>query len=133
MGGKDDPVNEKGIEYYNKLVSSVCFLISSHLTSHCPADRLSPPDSAQIDALLEAGITPYITLFHWDLPQTLQDAYGGFRSPDQSRIIDDFVSYADLLFSRFGDRCKNWITLNEVSLVVCTGGRRRCWVVWEAD
>ncbi|KAG7527744.1 hypothetical protein FFLO_06625 [Filobasidium floriforme] len=85
LGGKDDPVNEKGIGYYNNL----------------------------IDALLEANITPYITLFHWDLPQPLQDRYKGFRAANKAAIIEDFVSYAELLFERFGDRVKNWITLNE--------------------
>jgi beta-glucosidase/6-phospho-beta-glucosidase/beta-galactosidase len=84
---------------------------------HTPA---SPPafDRNQIDALLEAGIQPYITLFHWDLPQPLQDRYKGFRASNKAAIVDDFVAYAELLFERFGDRVKNWITLNEVSLLV---------------
>jgi beta-glucosidase/6-phospho-beta-glucosidase/beta-galactosidase len=75
-------------------------------------------DRNQIDALLEANITPYITLFHWDLPQPLQDRYKGFRAPNKAAIVEDFVAYAELLFERFGDRVKNWITLNEVSLSV---------------
>jgi beta-glucosidase/6-phospho-beta-glucosidase/beta-galactosidase len=75
-------------------------------------------DRNQIDALLEANITPYITLFHWDLPQPLQDRYKGFRAANKAAIIEDFVSYAELLFERFGDRVKDWITLNEVSLSV---------------
>jgi hypothetical protein len=76
----------------------------------------------QIDALLAANITPYITLFHWDLPQPLQDRYKGFRAEDKATIIGDFVAYAELLFERFGDRVKNWITLNEVSLSVRASG-----------
>ncbi|KAM7508714.1 hypothetical protein LguiA_019167 [Lonicera macranthoides] len=56
------------------------------------------------------GIEPYVTLFHWDLPQALEDAYGGFLS---SQIVDDFRDYAELCFWEFGDRVKNWITLNE--------------------
>ncbi|KAL0346367.1 UNVERIFIED_CONTAM: Beta-glucosidase 12 [Sesamum calycinum] len=60
--------------------------------------------------LLENGITPFVTLFHWDLPQTLEDEYKGFLSPN---IIDDFRNFAELCFKEFGDRVKHWITLNE--------------------
>ena len=62
-----------------------------------------------VDALLEAGIEPYITLYHWDLPQSLQDE-GGWVNRS---IVDAFCEYADVLSRTFGDRVKNWITLNE--------------------
>lgn len=62
-----------------------------------------------VDGLLEAGITPWATLYHWDLPQPLQDA-GGW--PDR-RIVDHFVRYADIVSRRLGDRVKHWITHNE--------------------
>ncbi|KAK2972932.1 hypothetical protein RJ640_024971 [Escallonia rubra] len=52
----------------------------------------------------------YVTLFHWDVPQALEDEYGGFLSP---KIVDDFRDFANLCFQRFGDRVKHWITLNE--------------------
>ncbi|XP_056860005.1 myrosinase 4-like [Raphanus sativus] len=55
-------------------------------------------------------IEPYVTIFHWDVPQTLEDEYGGFLS---RRIVEDVKNYADLLFQRFGDRVKFWITLNQ--------------------
>jgi beta-glucosidase len=130
MGGKDDEVNEKGIGYYNDLVSDPLLSCSfSHFCLRMDTAELwfftSRPDLAyyrQIDALLEADITPYITLFHWDLPQPLQDRYKGFRAANKAAIVDDFVSYAELLFERFGDRVKNWITLNEVSLSVPISG-----------
>ncbi|OWM73464.1 hypothetical protein CDL15_Pgr026563 [Punica granatum] len=55
-------------------------------------------------------IQPYVTLFHWDLPQTLDDEYGGFLSP---RIVDDYRDFADFCFKEFGDRVKYWITFNK--------------------
>lgn len=67
--------------------------------------------STLIDALLEAKIQPCITIFHWDHPQALEDKYGSFSD---ERIVDDFVGFAKVLFERLGDRCKFWITINEV-------------------
>ncbi|XP_022149004.1 vicianin hydrolase-like [Momordica charantia] len=63
-----------------------------------------------INELLANGIIPYVTLFHWDLPQALEDEYGGFLS---SKVVDDFRDYVDLCFKLFGDRIKYWVTLNE--------------------
>ncbi|MBC7249467.1 MAG: beta-glucosidase [Anaerolineae bacterium] len=62
-----------------------------------------------MDALLEAGITPFATLYHWDLPQTLQD-HGGWPARPTAEA---FVEYADVVSRRLGDRVKHWITLNE--------------------
>ncbi|CAL9158419.1 beta-glucosidase 25-like isoform X1 [Musa acuminata AAA Group] len=79
--GTGEP-NQEGISYYNRL----------------------------IDALLENGIQPYVTLFHWDLPQALEDRYNGWLSQE---IIQDFEYYAYTCFKAFGDRVKHWITFNE--------------------
>lgn len=65
-----------------------------------------------IDRLLGHGITPTVTLFHWDTPQALEDAYGSWAS---RRIVDDFAAYAALAAARYGDRVTNWLTLNEVA------------------
>lgn len=65
-----------------------------------------------IDELLAAGITPWVTLHHWDTPSALHNksSTGSFLSKD---IVDKFDNYADLCFAAFGDRVKHWITLNE--------------------
>jgi beta-glucosidase len=65
--------------------------------------------SRLVDALLEATIEPFITLYHWDLPQALQDQ-GGWPARDTAEA---FVEYADLVTRRLGDRVKHWITFNE--------------------
>ena len=62
------------------------------------------------DALLEADITPYVTLFHWDMPLKLHQRYGGFQSRQASL---DFADYAELAARELGGRVKHWITLNE--------------------
>jgi beta-glucosidase len=62
-----------------------------------------------VDALLAAGVEPWITLYHWDLPQALQDA-GGW--PDR-RTVGAFVDLADLVTRRLGDRVRHWMTINE--------------------
>lgn len=63
-----------------------------------------------IDCLLANDIEPWVTLYHWDLPLQLEQEEQGWVG-DQSS--DRFADYADLCFREFGDRIKNWITLNE--------------------
>ncbi|KAI4339407.1 hypothetical protein MLD38_024354 [Melastoma candidum] len=83
-------INRAGVDHYNKL----------------------------INALLAQGIEPYITLFHWDLPQALEDKYVGWLD---RRIIKDFADYAETCFREFGDRVKHWITFNEPHTVAIQG------------
>jgi beta-glucosidase len=66
--------------------------------------------SELIDLLLENGIEPWVTLYHWDLPLALQFESDGWLGP---ATVDAFVAYADLCFDRFGGRVKRWITFNE--------------------
>ncbi|MCB8969023.1 MAG: beta-glucosidase [Ardenticatenaceae bacterium] len=82
-------VNAKGLDFYDRLV----------------------------DGLLAANVTPYVTLYHWDLPQALQDA-GGWPSRDTAEA---FVNYVDVVTEALGDRVKHWITHNEPFVAAVLG------------
>ena len=88
--GRGQP-NAKGIDFYNRL----------------------------IDTLLEAGIEPFPTLYHWDLPQALQDQ-GGWQSRDTSKAFADYASY---VAGQLSDRAKNFFTINEFFSIVDIGHR----------
>lgn len=85
----DGEVNEKGLQFYNNL----------------------------IDECLKYGIVPFVTLYHWDMPQVLEEK-GGWTN---KKTIDAFVKYAKVCFEAFGDRVKHWITFNE-TIVFCSLG-----------
>lgn len=65
--------------------------------------------SSLVDGLLERGITPWVTLYHWDLPQWLEDR-GGWADRG---VVEEFVTYARAVHAAIGDRVRHWITLNE--------------------
>ncbi|GAB3863550.1 GH1 family beta-glucosidase [Micromonospora andamanensis] len=70
-----------------------------------------------VDGLHERGIAPMATLFHWDLPQALQDT-GGWESRD---VAHRFADYAAIVFEALGDRVPVWLTINEPKTVVQNG------------
>lgn len=70
-----------------------------------------------VDELLEAGITPFVTLYHWDLPQALQDE-GGWAA---RTTAEAFVEYTDVITRHLGDRVKNWMTHNEPAVDAILG------------
>ena len=90
LPGGTGQVNEAGLAFYDRLV----------------------------DALLEAGITPFATLYHWDLPQALQDRHGGWLS---RAIVEPYVHYADVVSRRLGDRVRHWATFNEPRIFTVLG------------
>ncbi|XP_010895756.2 beta-klotho [Esox lucius] len=71
-----------------------------------------------IDRLLERGIEPLVTLFHWDLPQALQEHYGGWRN---EALVGLFDAYATFCFRTYGDRVRHWITIHNPYLVSVQG------------
>ncbi len=79
-------VNQKGLDFYHRL----------------------------FDSMEKHGILPWPTMFHWDLPQALEDA-GGWREPG---IVEAFSEYADVLVKAYGSRIKRWFTLNELPCFV---------------
>ena len=83
--------NEQGLEFYDRL----------------------------IDGLLAEGITPYVTLFHWDYPYALY-CRGGWLNRD---CVDWFAAYTKLIAQRFGDRVTHWMTLNEPQCFLGLGHR----------
>ncbi|GJN02361.1 hypothetical protein PR202_ga19703 [Eleusine coracana subsp. coracana] len=70
---------------------------------------------ALIDALLQKGIEPFVTICHYDIPQELETRYGGWLSPE---IQKDFGYFADACFKMFGDRVKFWTTFNQPNLFI---------------
>jgi beta-glucosidase len=70
-----------------------------------------------IDALLEAGIRPFPTLYHWDLPQALEDE-GGWPNRD---LAGRFAEYAEIVVRALGDRCKSWMIFNEPNIFTTMG------------
>ncbi len=72
-----------------------------------------------VDALLEAKIQPFVTLYHWDLPQALQDL-GGWP---QRELCGYFADYAALMVKRLGDRVCQWVTFNEPWVAAFVGYR----------
>jgi beta-glucosidase len=71
-----------------------------------------------LDELLANGIEPFATLYHWDLPQALQDRYGGWRSRDTSKAFADYAGY---VAERISDRVKHIFTINECARLVQAG------------
>jgi len=83
-------VNNKGLDFYDRLV----------------------------DTLLAAKIEPFVTLYHWDLPQALQDEVGGWNSRETAQA---FAEYTSVVAQRLGNRVKHWITLNEPWVAAFSG------------
>lgn len=85
--GDDTKVNQKGIVFYENLINE----------------------------LLKNDITPIVTLYHFDIPQSLEERFGGWRSEE---MIEIFARYAKTIFKHFGKKVKHWISINEQMMMV---------------
>jgi len=74
--------------------------------------------SRLVDELFAAEIEPFATLYHWDLPQPLQDRYGGWQSKETAKAFADYAGY---VAEQLGDRIKHFFTINEFATFVETG------------
>ncbi|KAH7239733.1 hypothetical protein FSOLCH5_014320 [Fusarium solani] len=91
LGGRNDPVNERGLEYYVKFAKD----------------------------LVAAGIEPIVTLYQWDLPQALHDKYGG--PLNKTEFVADFGNFSRVLFRALGPTVKTWMTFTEPMVVSVLG------------
>ena len=89
-GNPNEPINQEGLNFYIRLV----------------------------DLLLANDIEPWVTLFHWDLPQALQEQHGGWL---HRSTIDAFEAYSRICFEALGDKVRHWITINEAWTVAVNG------------
>src|SRR5215475_1511728 len=74
--------------------------------------------SRLVDEMLSAGIEPFATLYHWDLPQALEDRYGGWRSKETANALAEYAGY---VAGQLGDRVKHFFTINEFRTFVESG------------
>ncbi|XP_059055795.1 lactase/phlorizin hydrolase-like [Achroia grisella] len=108
-------LKEIGVDFYRFSISWPRLIPTGHV------NRISEDGKRYynnlIDGLLMKGIEPVVTIYHWDLPQHLQDL-GGWTNP---YIVDWFADYSRVVFALFADRVKMWITMNE-PVVICDLG-----------
>ena len=116
QGGKDDPVNEAGLQFYDDLIDEL-------LAAGIEPFVVSAKTGLNTDIRLFISALPprecmNKLILSWDLPLALQKRYEGWLSRD---VIPDYCRYAKLCFDRYGDRVKNWLTFNEPWCVAVLG------------
>lgn len=121
------------VDFYHRYKEDIAFMAEMGLKTYrfsIAWTRIFPKGSKEvneagllfydnvINECLKYGIEPMVTIYHWDMPQALEEAYHGWENP---QIIEDFVNYAITLFERYGDRVKYWITMNEQNIFTSMG------------
>jgi beta-glucosidase len=122
---KDDDYGDVANDHYHRYKEDVALMKSINATAYrfsIASPRIFPEGigepnkkglafySRLVDELLTAGIEPFATLYHWDLPQALHDRYGGWLSKDTARAFADYAGY---VAEQLGDRVKHYFTINE--------------------
>lgn len=121
----------RSIEFYGRDIDALNYLGANAYRFSVSWPRLFPEEGGEvsqvgfeyysklIDGLLESGITPFITLYHWDLPQYLEDK-GGWQNRETAFA---FADYAARVVELFQDRVQHWMTFNEISTGIGKGYR----------
>ncbi len=130
---RNNDTGDVACDHYNRFAEDIKIMQALNLQSYrfsVSWPRIIPEGTGRInkeglnfyitlvDALLEAGIEPCLTLYHWDLPQALQDKWGGWQSRN---TVDAFVEYARVMFEALGGKVKLWSTFNEAYVVANLG------------
>jgi beta-glucosidase len=128
-----DHSGDRGADHYHRYKEDVALMKSLGLRAYrfsVSWSRIFPDHTRKpnqkgldfykrlIDELLAAGIQPWMTLFHWDLPQWCEDRYGGWESKDCAR---DFADYAAFMAKQVGDRLSGIMTINEFMCFLDSG------------
>ncbi|KAJ3013920.1 UNVERIFIED_CONTAM: hypothetical protein HDU68_000499 [Siphonaria sp. JEL0065] len=115
----------RAADHYNRYKEDLAYLSQFNATAYrfsiawgrIIPDCTGTPNAAgikfysdMIDEIIKNGAEPFLTMYHWDLPQACQDQFKGFQS---DKFIDAFATYANVLLTNYGDRVNYWLTLNE--------------------
>ncbi|PIA50673.1 hypothetical protein AQUCO_01200117v1 [Aquilegia coerulea] len=125
----DGSNGDVAVDHYNRYLDDIALMHSLGVNSYrfsiswariLPRGRFGPVSHAGVEhynnlinALLNKGIQPFVTLSHYDSPQELEDRYQAWLNP---HIQEDFRYFADVCFEAFGDRVKYWTTFNEPNI-----------------
>ena len=124
---------DKAVDHYHRYKEDVALMAEMGLKTYrfsISWPRIIPDGNGEINEkglqfyddpineLVKYGIVPMVTVYHWDMPQALEEQYHGWES---RRIVDDFVRYAKVLFERYSDRVKHWIIMNEQNVFTGLG------------
>ncbi|XP_072295721.1 beta-klotho [Eucyclogobius newberryi] len=130
--GDTADIASDGYLQWEEDIKAITFLGARAYTFSLSWPRLFPNGNAQskpnlagvkhysrlLDKLLENKIEPIVTLYHWDLPQVLQEQYGGWRN---ETLIEFFEEFASFCFETFGDKVKYWLTMHNPYLAAVQG------------
>ena len=124
---------DKAVDHYHRYKEDIALMAEMGLKTYrfsISWPRVIPNGTGEVNELglqfydniinecIANNIVPMITMYHWDLPQALEEAYGGWEN---RQIVEDFVNYATTIIKRYGDRVKFWITINEQSIFTGLG------------